>query len=514
MAVTLTVESVLELEAFARVPWTIVAGLDHLGRMVRWVHPSETPDIAHFLRGGEMLLTAGTGIGADPDDQRAYVRALAEAGAAVLVLELSDRAFPTMPPALVEEANRQGLPVVGLKGEIPFVEVSAQVHERLMEERVAELTGHERFNNSLMEALRSGADYVTLADLLAGEACTAVVLEDATHRVMAHAGSTATSDAVVTDWDQHARVSHRADATVDCIRRAVSLPGDRWGWIHLLHGGSAFDATTLHALERTADAVAISILGARESHARTIQRESVLVNRLMLGDITGEAFIARALKLGKDLRRRRLVAVWTEGDRTDPPAERLKAAGQKLKLTIVTADAGDAAVAVCGLRSPRDPALLRDFLGSRPGVSGISRICGAADLGTAVRQAKSAAAVATNQIGPSTLLFDELGVLRLLVPLAQGPELAHYVEDELGALLSHDASSSHPLLPTLRTFVACGGNKSNAAAELHVQRRTLYYRLERISSLLNKDLDDPESVQAVTFAVRALDLLRDSPRPG
>ena len=64
----MSVEAALALEVFTRVPMTVYAGADNLDRAIRWVHPTEIPDIAKFLRGGEMLLTAGLGIGATGND--------------------------------------------------------------------------------------------------------------------------------------------------------------------------------------------------------------------------------------------------------------------------------------------------------------------------------------------------------------------------------------------------------------------------------------------------------------
>ncbi|MCW2556582.1 MAG: hypothetical protein JWP55_546, partial [Mycobacterium sp.] len=43
---------------------------------------------------------------------------------------------------------------------------------------------------------------------------------------------------------------------------------------------------------------------------------------------------------------------------------------------------------------------------------------------------------------------------------------------------------------------------------LFIQRRTLYYRLERIESLLGRSMDDPDNRQALVFAVRGHDLLQ------
>src|SRR5262245_24951338 len=110
----MTVQAALQLEVFSRVKVTVHAGEENLDRQVRWVHPTEITEIADFLRGGEMLLTAGLGIGASPEAQRRYLNEIADAKAAVLVVELSGRAFEEMPPALVEAARERGFPLVSL----------------------------------------------------------------------------------------------------------------------------------------------------------------------------------------------------------------------------------------------------------------------------------------------------------------------------------------------------------------------------------------------------------------
>src|SRR3954454_6167877 len=117
----MTVQTALALEVFSRVPLKIYAGRENLHRRVRWVHPTEIPDIAQFLRGGEMLLTAGLGIGNDPEQQSTYIRQIADAGAAVLIIERSGRAFDVMPQVLIDTARERGFPLVGLDGELPFV---------------------------------------------------------------------------------------------------------------------------------------------------------------------------------------------------------------------------------------------------------------------------------------------------------------------------------------------------------------------------------------------------------
>jgi purine catabolism regulator len=514
----MTVEAALRLEVFSRVGMVVYAGEDNLDRIVRWVHPTEIPEIAQFLRGGEMLLTAGLGIGSTPAKQRQYIDEIADADAAVLIIELSGRAFEVMPPALVEAARERDFPLVGLDRELPFVEVSAQVHESIIDQRVQDLTAYERVNVAMMHLLLEGRDHVMFTDTLAAEAGCPVVLEDATRQVVAYSGQSPAGDEVLKAWEHHSRIDHdtainateNANDAHNCMRRAVVLRGERWGWLHVLHGGTPIVGIAGYALDRATDGIAIALLGARESGARSAQRQNALVSRLLLGDISGEAFVTRALRIGRDLRDRPLLAVFVC---KDSPAgvtsdESMEELFRTMHLPAIVADVGEHTLAIIGLPGAGAEKQVVDKLTDIDVRAGVSRAVEALHLPTAVQQAKSAASVAAAKPDKAVHRFDDLGVLRLLASLAGGPELARYIEDELGPILKHDAKATNPLLPTLRTYLSCDGNKSQAAQSLYVQRRTLYYRLDRISSLLGRSLDDPDTRQALIFAVRGHDLLQ------
>ena len=514
----MSLEAALQLEVFTRVPLTVYAGQTNFDRAVRWVHPTEIPDIAQFLSGGEMLLTAGLGIGDTADRQRQYIHAVDDAHAAVLIVELSGRAFDVMPDALVEAAREREFPLVGLDGELPFVEVSAQVHESIIDQRVVDLSAYERLNGTFMQLLLAGRDHVHFTDALAAEVNRPVVLEDAARQVVAYSGNSDVGDVALRDWERHSRIDHDAatarsgnanEADV-CTRKAVILRGERWGWLHVLHGGNVIVGTAAYAIDRAADGIAIALLGARESGARSAQRQNALVSRLLLGDISGDAFVSRALRIGRDLRDRALlvVSVCRESAATNTGEDAMEELCRSLQVPAVVADLGEHTLVIMGLSRTRSEKQVVERLTALDVRAGISRPVSASQLPAAIEQARSAASVAAARPDKAVHRFDDLGVLRLLASLAGGPELARYIEDELGPLLKHDAKATNPLLPTLRTYLSCDGNKSQAAQSLYVQRRTLYYRLERIESLLGRSLDDPDNRQALIFAVRGHDLLQ------
>lgn len=499
-----TVADALELSLIrAAGPHVLTNGTDLDQREVRWVHSSEIPDIARFLSGGELLLTAGLGMGETEAEQRAYVKAVSRAGAAALVIEESGRMFDRVPEAVVQEAQQMLLPVIALTHEVSFAGVSAQVHEILTEMRLRSLTREREVEATFSGLLLDGADHLGIVETLAALTDSTVVLENIAHRVTVYFSV----DGVEFDddeWNRHARVSH--DNETDCVRRPVVMRGQPWGWIHVLQGQSPTAPFSAEfAAERAAAAIAISLLTDRSREARDDQRSTALMTHLLLGEISGDEFVKQASRLGYRLGSGLMrVFVANKNTRDDSGGIRPK---RRSSPNAISADMGDYIVTVAPEVNGRPPEI-EDLVGFVGAGVGVSRAISRDMVAVALTQARSAAAVARASGG--VLHFDELGVERILVTLAQGPELASFVEDELGPLLTKDAHSASPLLPTLRAFLSVDGRKTEAADKLYVQRRTLYNRLERISTILGKSLDAPETRQRLLLAVKGLELLEGS----
>src|SRR5213078_2282185 len=112
---------------------TVAGGSAGLAREVRWLHVSELLDPTSWLEGGELLLTTGLGVGDMSSTQRAYVRRLADHGLAAL-------GFAEVPPAVVEEANRLGFPVLAIPYDTPFIAITKAAFTHLANERLEDVT--------------------------------------------------------------------------------------------------------------------------------------------------------------------------------------------------------------------------------------------------------------------------------------------------------------------------------------------------------------------------------------
>lgn len=104
------------------------------------------------------------------------------------------------------------------------------------------------------------------------------------------------------------------------------------------------------------------------------------------------------------------------------------------------------------------------------------------------------------------MLFDELGSYAILHHLNYSMEVALFVSNQLGRLLSYSEGKNTDLCNTLHTFLQNNGNVKNTAEELYIHRSSLLYRLERIESLLDVQLSDAEVRFNLMLALKLHDM--------
>lgn len=537
MAVTL--RDVLALPALRDAGADVVAGSGALDRAVRWVHVTELPDIAHLLNGGELLLTTGLGLRAGADQHRRFVRQVAGAGAVGVVVELGP-ALREVPAGMRREAERAGLPLVALHRETRFVEVTEQVHRAILSEQYETLRRVEEVGRAFTRLLLDGADTAQVLARLAREVGNPVVLENGAHQVVGHAdpgGRPPTG--LLARWEAHSRTGHREesrgsvhheDGTPGCAWVSIWLRHDAWGRVHVLEERRPAGDLDRLLLDRAGTAVGLAMLSRADEENMADRAASAVIADVLGGRIhSTDEVLDRARGLGVDLAGRTLLALAVE---TGPGVEagvreqvrmqlraELRAGIAAQECQGLLALEGEQVLAIVAVSRRRDPsaaltaitaALEQRLERTAPDVRmvvGASRPAAPADLVRAFEEARVAVRYGRQDGSAALYRFDELGTYPLLLRLANGPELATFVEAELGAVLEHDARRTTTLLPTLRAFLGNAGRKADTVRELHVQRRTLYARLARLEALLGRSLDDQQTRTRLTLALQGLDVL-------
>lgn len=517
----LRIADVVELDVFRAAGAEVVSGEGDLDRVVRWAHVAEVLDIAPFLRGGELVLVSGVML-ARGGAFRRFVDDLVEIGVAALVIEHAEQRTP-VPPELVERARQRRLPVIVLHRPTRFIEITEEVHSAILDRQHGMLRRADRLAREFHSLLLDGAELREVVARLAQVVENPVVLEDAAHLIVEHASYRAPTAWLLDSWATHSRELHVDDDA--CLAMPITVRGEVWGQLHVVHLDSPLDGIVRVAVDRAAAAIGLSLLSERDSTQRRNVARSELIGRIRRQrDLPAAEALAQASALGADLGGRPLVglALGAPLDSVAPGEllESLRSAATEL-----------GAIPLSGVDDGRVLALL----GTLPGIDPCQQ---AAQVAEAVRAAHPDAGVRAgvsdqhddDRVGaaleqaiealryaPPTrpiTQIGEVGLSRLLAHLDDEALLPRFVERELGEVLAADARRGSDLLGTLRAFLDANGNRAETARALHLGRSGVYKRLDRLQSLLPRDLDDGRSRAMLYAALEGLDVLGRRAIPG
>jgi len=499
----------------------LVAGEPGLGNSIRWVHVSELADPTPWLKGGELLLTTGLGLGRTTAQQRAYVSRLTSAGLAGLGFGLGF-SFHKVPKAFVDAAKDAGFPVFEVPYEMPFIAITEAVFTRLVAEQYDVLSRSLDAEHSMTKAVLDGQGLRGIVSTLTRATGGWAVLLDL-HGVKVEAVPESAASFVPRLWAE--LQSPRAEgprfslSLVDQGHHIAIQPVSAEGRIEAYLALGKREA--LNQFDRILSSHALSLLALDQAKTRAVsdaerRLKGDLLDEMVAGNV-GPAEARTALeRFGFDPSRP--LAVAALADSTDPRTLALVCdqALARLGMPFLTSPREDLVLAVV---QPEGPGFLPEVRAAVSERTGAGVVAGAGSLGgfdhllQAVREARYALQVCRTE-GRQEAEFADLGTYQLLLSLQDPEALRTFADSVLAPLDRYDDAHAGDLVPSLRAFLDRNARWEAAAADLYVHRHTLRYRMRKVEELTGRDLSSARDRMEFFLAPRARDMLSEGAHNG
>jgi purine catabolism regulator len=499
---TITIRRLLDRP---RLQLTLVGGASGLDREISWAHASDLPAPWDYLGPGELLLTNGTGIGSAPAAQVQFAERLARIGASGMVMGLGTGGAPVT-AALARRSSELDLPLLTVPQSIRFSDIVRTVAESNDHRDHEQLGDVAQFYDLLRLSLAAGDLGPATFDALGRQMGLRLYLVDG------ETGASVFDDETVVPIGQvlarsvaehgHAipgllRLSRDGSADGEVCALAVAVPGEPLTALVVEPSGSPLPSVTVLQHVAIAGAVQLAQIVSQRQRRRRLGAETLaqLLDRHRSWPVPG----GRPGHDGIDLAASVLVVL-----RSAPPGaeEVLHRACSRAHLSCLLLQRGDLLYAV--VPEAAVAARLLPRIAEIGCSAGVSDVVGAAErMPEAAEEAGWALSIAEANGIPAARYGDGA---ELLMPRSPA-EAQALVDEVLGGLLSYDRTHGAHYVDTVRAFVRADRSWQQAAADIHVHKQTLGYRLRKVEELTGRGFARTQHLAEWWFALQALDLL-------
>jgi hypothetical protein len=481
-----------------------------LDRAIRWVHTSEMPDPGQYLRGGEVVLSAGIWYwsGTSPTG---WVEGLVVAGAAAVGFGVT-ALHPSVPAELVEACRSSGLTLFRVPVDVAFISVAEAFIDRYVDEHEQPLRESMRRSRQLVASAAEGKGLAGVLRIIARHRPGAAFVVERRRGALAWAHAAPSDERVarilagIADLDA-------ASASVDgAVVRQIVGAATTSAYLVLEQGDAhaerrADPGDGAAVVEQALPFLALELqreVALRESERRFVAE---LFDLVMAGPSLLPASAARLEALGMPPGSP-LLAVAAEAPDVQAALEGLEAAVADARLLGLVGVKGLELWGLIWWDRPADdlqPAIEAFYRALGPdgylGIGGLTT--DVAGLRESLIEARQAAYFAKRRRGERFARYSEIGSHTLLLALQDDGVVRAFRDAVLQSLVDYDDRRGTELVRTLELFLESGGEYRSTAKALHVHVNTLRLRLARIEALTGRSFASVEDRVDFFIALRS-----------
>ncbi|WP_404332141.1 PucR family transcriptional regulator [Mesobacillus maritimus] len=517
----LTIEEIMGRKYFK--DSQIIGGEHVYKRIVKWVHVVEIPQFNHLLKGAELILTTGIVWKDDESHFLSFIKQLIQANAAGLCIEMGTH-ITSIPQKGIEFAKENDFPLILFQKEVPFVEITQDIHSVIINKQYAVLASIEKYSQELNTKLLEVNHYEQILKFIQRFLNVQVLTLFHHNEVKAYPSM---------KKEEIENLIHKVESMnrPSFLTQTIQILGENYADL-VIHSNDR-DLTDFDSiiLDRTATSLAQYFLRDFYVEEKKSTKDDEWIKTWLDGEHTDKEINSQLSYSYPDLKLNgatvcicKFPPTLTKTRAIDPTYFILlfRNIMEQSGFQVISTERQHNQIFILG--DKRSPDTWKERISSAfdrlntserngkkrfNGVSyGVGRyVTHVEDVHVSYQTAKEVLVLREGLEDDEyqSCFYQDYHIHRILNLVHDHNQLEEILYEYLQPLIEHDQKFNGELLTTLRTYLHSNGSKQETAKKLFIVRQTLYHRLDKIERILGKDFLNPEKRLAIEFLVMAYD---------
>ncbi|GAB7387117.1 purine catabolism transcriptional regulator PucR [Bacillaceae bacterium] len=511
----------------------VLAGKNGLDHVISRVNVMEVPDIVDWVRPGEFLMTTGYPFRKHPQAIADLIPKLAERGIAALGIK-TKRFIDSVPPHVIELADKYNLPLIELPPSTVFSDIVHEVMERILIQETRDLSILQNRIQILTNLLLEGKgldEFLLCLEQLIGNP---VILLDSSNQLLLSNRTQEIIGCLVQEipWHELRRETSMGSTVLYIGERRVKIyisvvPVHQYTaplLILLEWNGNCAPVDTL-TIDRVSALVGLELMNIQ---ARQLV-ETKYIDQFLQDWLTGRIFTlsdlllrakACGIRISDAARYQAMIVRWIgeqpEESQLANILNELRHSAKELRVELHFTILDGDLVSVVMMNNSENGSFSQNrhvekilkFLGNILNTYRFSLCLGKMvnspdKINLSYTESKRVCHISSIcGLQEDVVTYEQLGVYSLLYLLPDGPELEEFMSRFIQPLKEYDRKHNTSLLETMNIYFNTRCNLRATAKELFTHYNTIIYRLERVKSILNMDIEEPETQFQLQLALK------------
>ena len=501
----------------------LLAGSQGKENAIASVTVVDTPDGAQWLTGGEFVITTGYMVGNNPDSQAAFLRILSQKKAAGLGIK-KNRHISAISDAALQLADYLPMPLISIPEHYSFVDIINPVLTKMVNHQYALMAQSSLIHDKFQSLAINDSPVPEILQALSLIVGVPSAFVDTYFREVYYSDKISTLARSMDQIDP-ADISEALLENYDTY--LVAKQGARFGYIFFPRGElKASPGNCVQAAVEQARIILILRMQTRISNQYAVEKyKGNFIEDILLNNIKKESEIHnRAALYNWDFHNGGVVVTVDINNlkqnfmekldsRTNQRLEKLTEeifalAIQEFQRSFASAnymkqsDLISFIISVPQAERSNLAASLREIFGriqqKLKQISPFTITIGVGNYYDNIADVHKSYAESRTSINlgytlrwfDRILFYSDMGLYRMLSPIAANPETQDFCERFLKPLEDYDRENGRELMDTLQEIVLCGWNLKKASENLFLHYNSMKYRYNKIRTIMNLDFDD------------------------